>query len=132
MAIQRQELEKIYRGYNLNQNDVFTDKRGFTIITRSGVEKIQLYKNIKVEYNVIKCELDNVVLKGVSYLQNKQGEWVQQIESFGSASVNNCRQHFLAEIAEKRCLARVIIKTIGLTDTYGEDELKNQPHDNKR
>tara|TARA_R100001163_G_scaffold60058_1_gene49073 strand:+ start:423 stop:821 length:399 start_codon:yes stop_codon:yes gene_type:complete len=132
MGINRKELEKIYRSYNLNENDVFTDKRGFTIITRSGVEKIQYNKNIQVEYNVITCELDNVVLKGISYIQNKDGDWLKQMESFGSASVNNCRQHFLAEIAEKRCLARVIIKTIGLTNTYGEDELKNQPNDNKR
>ena len=30
------------------------------------------------------------------------------------------------EIAEKRALARVIIKTMNLTNTYGEDELKFQ------
>ena len=127
MGIERKELEKIYRNFNLNKNDVFTDKRGFTIITRSGIEKIQLDKKIQVEYDVIECNLDNVVLKGISYLQNQDGDWLKQMESFGSASVNNCRQHFLPEIAEKRCLARVIIKTIGLTNTYGEDELKNQP-----
>ena len=127
MGIERKELEKIYRNFNLSKNDVFTDKRGFTIITRSGIEKIQLDKNIQVEYDVIKCDLDNVVLKGISYLQNQDGEWLKQMESFGSASVNNCRRHFITEIAEKRCLARVIIKTICLTNTYGEDELKNQP-----
>lgn len=127
MAIDRVQLEKIYRGYNLNEKDVFTDKRGFTIITRSGIEKIQYNKNIKVKYDVICCDLENVVLKGVSFIKNNNGEWLEKMQSFGSASVNNCRQHFLAEIAEKRCLARVIIKTIGLTGVYGEDELKNQP-----
>jgi spermidine synthase len=41
-----------------------TDRRGFTIITRSGIEKIQLDTNIQVEYDVIVCDLDNVVIKG--------------------------------------------------------------------
>ena len=76
MGIERKELEKIYRNFNLSKNDVFTDKRGFTIITRSGIEKIQLDKNIQVEYDVIKCDLDNVVLKGISYLQNQDGDWL--------------------------------------------------------
>ena len=123
----KKELTKIYKEYNLTKEDIYQDRRGFVTITRSGIEKIQLDKNIQVEYDVIVCDLDNVVLKGISYLQNQDGDWLKQMESFGSASVNNCRQHFLAEIAEKRCLARVIIKTIGLTNTYGEDELKNQP-----
>jgi hypothetical protein len=49
------------------------------------------------------------------------------METFGSASIKNCNQNFKVEIAEKRALARVIIKTIGLTNTYSEDELKHQP-----
>ena len=56
-------------------------------------------------------------------------EFVPIIETFGSASVNNCRQHFLVEIAEKRALARCIIKTMQFNGFYGEDELENQPNE---
>ena len=122
----RNELTKIYKDYNLTKDDVYSDKRGFSIITRSGVEKIKLDRNIQVEYEVICCSLENVVIKATSYLQDQDGEWQRQEETFGTASINNCRSHFLAEIAEKRALARVIIKTIGLFNTHGKDELDHQ------
>ena len=122
----KKELTKIYRDYNLTEKDVFSDKRGFTIITRSGVEKIQLDRNIKVEFEVISCSLENVVIKAISFMLDQDGEWLKQIETFGSASIKNCRSHFLVEIAEKRSHARNIIKTIGFTNTLGEDELKHQ------
>ena len=120
------ELTKIYREYNLTKSDVYSDPRGFAIITRSGVEKIQLDRNIQVEYEVICCSLENVVIKATSYLQDQDGEWKKQMETFGSASKDNCRQNFKVEIAEKRALARVIIKTIGFFNTYGKDELDHQ------
>tara|TARA_X000001382_G_scaffold105229_1_gene80407 strand:- start:245 stop:619 length:375 start_codon:yes stop_codon:yes gene_type:complete len=122
----RNELTKIYKDYNLTKDDVYSDKRGFSIITRSGVEKIKLDRNIQVEYEPICCSLENVVLKATSYLQDQDGEWQRQEETFGTASINNCRSHFLAEIAEKRALARVVIKTIGLFNTHGKDELDHQ------
>ncbi len=123
----RNELTKIYKEYNLTDKDFYKDKtRHFVIITRSGVESIQLQKNIQVEYEVICCSLENVVIKASSYLQDQDGEWLKQMETFGSASTENCRQKFKVEIAEKRALARVIIKTIGLFNTYGKDELDHQ------
>ena len=123
----KKELAKIYKDYNLTKEDIYQDRRGFIIFCRSGVEKIQLEKNIQVEFEVICCSLENVVIKASSYLQDQDGEWLKQMETFGSASKNNCKQHFLVEIAEKRSLARVIIKTLGMSNTYGEEELKNQP-----
>ncbi len=97
----KKELTKIYRDYNLTKKDVFSDKRGFTIVTRSGVEKIQLSQNIKVEFEVICCSLENVVIKSVSFMKDADNEWLKQIETFGSASIKNCRNHFLVEVAEK-------------------------------
>jgi hypothetical protein len=123
----KKELAKIYKDYNLTKEDIYQDRRGFIILCRSGVEKIKLEKNIQVEFEVICCSLENVVIKASSYLQDQDGEWLKQMETFGSASKNNCKQHFLVEIAEKRSLARVIIKTLGMSNTYGEEELKNQP-----
>ena len=123
----KKELAKIYKDYNLTKEDIYQDRRGFIILCRSGVEKIQLEKNIQVEFEVICCSLENVVIKASSYLQDQDGEWLRQMETFGSASKNNCKQHFLVEIAEKRSLARVIIKTLGMSNTYGDDEIQHQP-----
>jgi hypothetical protein len=124
----KQELRKFYELHNLLPTDVYKDKRGFVIITRSGIEKIQTQNNIKVAFNVIVCELENVVLKAVSMrFDASTDEFVPIIETFGSASKNNCRQHFLVEIAEKRALARCIIKTMQWTNIKGEDEMEHQP-----
>ena len=70
---------------------------------------------------------DNVVIKANSFLLDQDGEWLKQIETFGSATDKNCIQHFKVEIAEKRAKARCIVQTIGLTNTYSEDEIKHQP-----
>jgi len=96
------------------------------IITRSGIEKIQFNKNIKIEFDVVKCEKDNVVIKASSYTKLND-DWFKQIETFGSATDKNCIQHFKVEIAEKRAKARCIVQTIGFTNTYSEDEIKHQP-----
>jgi hypothetical protein len=48
------------------------------------------------------------------------------METFGSATKDNCRQPFRMEIAEKRALARVIIKTMNYTNVLGEDEISYQ------
>ena len=48
------------------------------------------------------------------------------MQTFASATKENCMQKFRMEIAEKRALARIIIKTMNLTNVYGEDELKYQ------
>jgi len=123
----KKELTKIYKDYNLSKDDIFQDRRGFIIITRSGIEKIQFNQNIKIEFDVVKCEKDNVVIKANSFLLDQDGEWLKQIETFGSATDKNCIQHFKVEIAEKRAKARCIVQTIGLTNTYSEDEIKHQP-----
>jgi len=126
----RQELLKFYKLHNLTEKDVYKDKRGFFVITKSGIEQIQNQNNIKVAFEVIVCHLENVVLKAVSmrYDSNAQ-EFVPIIETFGSASINNCKQHFLVEIAEKRALARCIIKTMKWRNMMGEDEIENQPNE---
>ena len=89
----KKELTKIYKEYNLTKEDIYQDRRGFVIITRSGIEKIQFNKNIKIEFDVVKCEKDNVVIKASSYTKLND-DWFKQIETFGSATDKNCIQHF--------------------------------------
>ena len=118
-------MNKIYKDNGLDKNDIFTDRRKFTIITRSGIEKIQAKNEISVSYEVIKAELDNCIVKATSLIREGD-EWIPKMETFGSATKDNCRQPFRMEIAEKRSLARVIIKTMNYTNVLGEDEISYQ------
>ena len=118
-------MNKIYKDNGLDKNDVYKDKRGFTIITRSGIEKIQCKNSISVSFEVIKAELDNCIVKATSLIREGD-EWIPKMETFGSATKDNCRQPFRMEIAEKRSLARVIIKTMNYSNVLGEDEISYQ------
>ena len=118
-------MNKIYKDNDLDKSDVYKDKRGFSIITRSGIEKIQANNEISVSFEVIKAELDNCIVKATSLIREGD-EWIPKMETFGSATKGNCRQLFRMEIAEKRALARVIIKTMNYTNVLGEDEIKHQ------
>lgn len=113
-------LNALYKDNSLEKEDVYKDKRGFTIITRSGIEKIQANNNIDVSFKIISWELDNCVVKATAFLKTKK------IETYASATKENCMQKFRVEIAEKRALARVIIKTMNLTNTLGQDEVEHQ------
>ena len=118
-------MNKIYKENDLEKSDVYKDSRGFSIITRSGIEEIQAKNEISVSYEVIKAELDNCIVKATSLIREGD-EWIPKIETFGSATKDNCRQPFRMEIAEKRALARVIIKTMNYTNVLGEDEISYQ------
>tara|TARA_R110002051_G_scaffold178146_2_gene247972 strand:- start:2803 stop:3186 length:384 start_codon:yes stop_codon:yes gene_type:complete len=118
-------MNKIYKDNDLEKSDVYKDKRNFTIITRSGIEKIQNKNSISVSFEVIKAELDNCIVKATSLIREGE-EWIPKMETFGSATKDNCRLPFRIEMAEKRALARVIIKTMNYTETLGEDEIKHQ------
>jgi len=52
-----QLIKEKYNKYNLQPGDVFKHQH-YIIITRSGIEKIQAYENININYNVVKCEKD--------------------------------------------------------------------------
>jgi len=114
-------LNTLYKDNSLTKEDVYKDKRGFTIITRSGIEQIQWNNKIEVIFDVISYEIGNIILKATSFQDG-----IKKCETFGSASKENCFQKFPVEIAEKRALARIIIKTMGLTNTLGKDEVDYQ------
>jgi hypothetical protein len=114
-------LRKLYKENSLTKKDVYTDKRGFTIITRSGIETIQKNNNIHVQFEVIQCLKDMVVIKATSFINEDV-----KMETYGSATDENCMNKFKVEVAEKRALARVIIKTVGLTETLGQAEIEDQ------
>jgi len=93
--------------------------KGVTIITRTGIEKIQYNNNIQVNYFVESIvPPDFVVIKAIA----KKGDIV--MESYGEASSKNTKQTYPVAMAEKRALSRVVLKITGFYKygVFGEDE----------
>ena len=99
--------------------DLKFGNRTTTIITRSGIEKIQYHNDIEVKYYVESIvPPDFVVMKAIA----RKGDVV--MESFGEASANNTKQSYPVAMAEKRALSRVVLKIAGFYKygVFGEDE----------
>ena len=99
--------------------DLKFGSRKTTIITRSGIEKIQYHNNIQVNYYVESIvPPDFVVIKAIA---KKDGV---VMESYGEASSKNTKQAYPVAMAEKRALSRVILKITGFYKygVFGEDE----------
>ena len=74
----REKLVKLYKNYELTETDVYKHKH-YVIITRQGIEKIQAKENIKINFEIIKCERDFSVIKAYASKEDTS------IETFGSA-----------------------------------------------
>jgi len=92
--------------------------KALTIITRSGIEKIQYHNDIDVTYQLESVNPEFVVVKATA----TKGDL--KMESYGEASPANTKQPYPVAMAEKRALSRVILKTTGFYKfgVFGEDE----------
>ena len=92
-------LKNLYNKYNLTPQDIFKSPIGFTIITRSGIDKIQ----------------------AVAQIETKD----KYIETFGESSPQNTRNQYPVAMAEKRAMSRCVLKLTGFYElgVYGEDEV---------
>ena len=118
--MKRERLAELYKKYDLTADDVFKHQH-YIIITRSGIEKIQGIEKINVNFEVIRCEPDFAVFKAI----NPQSK----LETFGSAKHGdfkngNTNSWYVAEMAEKRALSRLVLKQTGFYElgVFGEDE----------
>lgn len=118
--MEREKLKELYKKYELTEKNIFKHKH-YLIVTRSGIEKIQAIEKITVKFEVIRCEHDFAVFKAKN---PKTG-----IETFGSAKhgdfkTGNTNSWYIAEIAEKRALSRLVLKQTGFYElgVFGEDE----------
>tara|TARA_R110002167_G_scaffold121776_1_gene300151 strand:- start:898 stop:1287 length:390 start_codon:yes stop_codon:yes gene_type:complete len=118
----KESLKRLFIENNLDQEDVFKHQH-YTIITRAGIDKIQANINIRIAYEVIKCEKDFAVVKANAWLESKS------IETFGSAlkgdfKTGNCNTWYIMEMAEKRAMSRAVLKLAGFYSlgVFGEDE----------
>jgi hypothetical protein len=119
-----EKIKEKYHYYKLEKEDVYKDTRGFVIITRSGIDKIQAIENIVINYDVINCEANFCVVKATA----NKGE--ASIQTFGSAlkgesfKDGNTNTWYVMEMAEKRAMSRAVLKLTGFYElgVFGEDE----------
>ena len=137
MITRKEFMTKLVNDYGLvPEEDIFKLPIGgktIAIITRSGIEKIQFANNISVGFEV--CLLGGgpsgnmaAVIKATA----KKGEVF--MESFGEEEVGvNCRSPYPIAMAEKRALARVVLKITGAYKfgVFGEDESDDFKQENK-
>lgn len=123
----RQRLAALFTENGLEPEDVFQSNR-FTIITRTGIEKIQARREIEVTFEEKSLDPEFVVIKAIGRMPARGEEgvvrWIE-VETYGSASKQNNRTAYPVEMAEKRALSRVVLKLAGLyamDGVIGEDE----------
>lgn len=117
-------LRKLFVDNGLHKEDAYKDPRGFVIITRTGIEKIQAKHKIAVSFEPIQIALDFVVIKAVATAEMPDGIETL-IETFGEASKANTHNDYIVAMAEKRALSRAVLKLSGfyMHGAYGEDEI---------
>ena len=119
----KEKLKQLYDKYNLTKEDFFKHQH-YTIITRQGIDKIQAIEQMRVNYEVIRCEPNFSVFKAIATKNGKT------IETFGSAlkgdtyKESNTNSWYVAEMAEKRAMSRAVLKLTGFYElgVFGEDE----------
>ena len=112
-------LNRLFVENNLTDEDVFKHKF-YTIITRSGIDKIQSTNNIEItynlEYNSSDCKF--IIIKAAATMGDKA------IETYGEASPSNNSNSYPVAMAEKRAMSRAVLKLAGFYEhqVFGEDE----------
>jgi hypothetical protein len=121
-------LKRLFLANGLVKEDVYKDKRGFVIITRTGIDKIVSKHNITVAYEVISMDIEKgyCVLKAVASM-TINGEQ-RNMMSFGESADNNLMgggKKFPVAMAEKRAMSRVVLKIAGFYEqgVFGQDEI---------
>ena len=124
MSSKKEFMIELVRNNDLNkEEDIFRMPLGgkqVAIITRTGIEKIQYNNNITVRFEVVVMQPNYAVIKAIA----TKGDIV--VESFGESTPENTKQKpaYHSAMAEKRGLARVVLKAIGgyKYGILGEDE----------
>lgn len=122
--------------YGLTQKDWFQHKH-YTIITRTGIDKIQAIDKISIHFDAVKVEPEFCVIKATgtkdtltvqTFGSSKYGakEWDPTAKG-GKGGWNeqgNTSTWYIMEMAEKRAMSRVVLKITGFYElgVFGEDE----------
>ena len=82
----KEALRRLYKENGLVEEDIYKDKRGFVIITRTGIDKIVSRNNITVAYEVITMDIEKGICVLRAAASMKVGNEVKNSMSFGEAS----------------------------------------------
>ena len=127
-------LRRLFLDNNLSEDDVYKDKRGFVIITRSGIEKIQFNNNMNIEFKLEISNDDLIVVKACAEMRTGDGQ-AFKVETYGECSPKNYQNYtskfgsYPFAMAEKRALSRAVLKLAGfyrLGGVFGEGEIDNR------
>ena len=115
---EKQVMRDLFVGNGLTKDDLF-QHRHFTIIKRTGIEKIQANNKIAIEYEEVVMERDFVVIKARATMDG-----IVFVETYGEAGPDNCKNTYYVMTAEKRALSRAVLKCVGMYmhNVFGEDE----------
>jgi len=121
-----ERINELYTKYKLTPEDYFKHKH-YTIITRSGIDKIQAAGNISVTYEIQQLSEDHkrcVVQAFGCMSATADSEPDTFIQSFGEAAPENNKNAYPVAMAEKRAMSRVVLKLAGFYEVgaFGEDE----------
>jgi len=126
-------LRRLFVENNMSEDDVYKDKRGFVIITRSGIEKIQFNNNMDISFHLEVISEDLIVVKATGEMAKDDQRF--KVETYGECSPKNY-QNFTSKfgsypyaMAEKRALSRAVLKLAGfyrLGGVFGEGEIDNR------
>jgi len=125
---------QLYTQAGLVREDLYDDPRGFKVIKRNGIEKIQAHYNVSVTFDLHEDIIQNegrmmqfIRVKATGKLGNRT------IETYGEASPMNCVNKYPIATAEKRALSRAVLKLTGLYKYgfFGQDEIIEEKDENK-
>ena len=125
----KETLRRLFKANNLVEEDVYKDKRGFVIITRTGIDKIVSKQNIQVAYEPVTMTKEWVVLRATASMRIGPSETdVRNVMTFGEASDDNLMgggKKFPVAMAEKRAMSRAVLKIAGFYEqgVFGQDEI---------
>ena len=127
----KETLTRLFKENGLVKEDVYKDKRGFVIITRTGIDKIISNRGIILEYEPIVMERDWVVMRCTAQMVKDKNIGMNKTETFGEASNENTMGlagKFPVAMAEKRAKSRAVLMLTGFYEQglYGQDEMINE------
>ena len=115
----QERMNALFTKYGLTKDDYFKHKF-YTIITRSGIDKIQAKAEIEVSYHLIYHTPDckTAIVKAAAKMKENQ------LETFGEVSPANNSNSYPIAMAEKRAMSRAVLKLAGFyaEGAFGEDE----------
>ena len=116
----QERLNNLYKKYGLTSDDVFKSPQGWKIITRTGIDKIQVGAKITIKYDLFEFKPDvHAYIKATGTIEDGL-----TIETYGEASSPTTKNKYIIAIAEKRAMSRVVLKLSGFYQEgfFGEDE----------